>query len=104
MPAPLTDAIGAPAEQQHSYQPGDKWNRTNPTDTLDISPSGKPLQHRRHPKPKGIATGIGKKQTDRKQQNCRMPQCLPNCDVLDVRHGTPLFSEAASQPVTFIPA
>ena len=58
MPAALARAIGVPAKQQHSDETRNKRNRADPANALNISPTGEPLKHGRHPKPKGIAAGI----------------------------------------------
>ena len=65
----------------------DERNRAYPANALNISPSGEPLEHGRHPKPEGVAAGIAEEQAGGEQQDRRMPERLPNRNVLHVCFG-----------------
>src|ERR1039457_4321979 len=102
MPAAFASTVGVPAQQQHSDKARDKRYRADPANALNISPSGKPLEHGRHPKPKGIAPGIAKEQPGREQHHWPLPERLPNRNVLHMCFGAPLFGKASSQPIAFV--
>src|SRR5713101_5677548 len=102
MPAAFARAIGVPAKQQHSDQARDKRYRTHPANALNISPSGEPLEHRRHPKPKGVAPRVAKEQSGSENHHLRLPERLPDRNVLYVSFGVPLFGKASSDPIAFV--
>src|SRR5437588_27308 len=96
MPATLARAIGVPAQQQHSDEARHKWNRAHPANALNISPTGEPLEHRRHPKPKGVSASVAEEQPDGEQHHRPLPERLPNRNVLYVCFGAPLFGKERS--------
>src|SRR5215831_10868168 len=102
MPAPLARAIGVPAKQQHSDETRNKRNRSDPANALNISPTGKPLKHGRHPKIKGVAAGITEEQPGSKHQHRRMPERLPNRNVFYMCFGASLFGKTRSYPIAFV--
>src|SRR2546423_14635146 len=102
MPAALARAIGIPAKQQHSDETRNKRNRADPANALNISPTGEPLKHGRHPKPKGVAAGITEEQPSSEHQHRRMPKRLPNRNVFYMCFGAPLFSKTSTQPIALV--
>src|SRR5260370_41450839 len=104
MPAALASSVGVPAQQEHPNKARDKRNRAHPPNTLNISPSGEPLKHGRHPKPKSVAAGIAEEQPDSEQYYRRLAERLPNRNVLYVRFGLSLLGKASSHPIAFVGA
>src|SRR5471030_55770 len=102
MPAALARPIGVPAQQQYSDEARDKRYRAHPANALNISPAGEPLQHGRHPKPKGVALGIAEEQPDGEYHYTPIAERLPNRNALHVCFGAPLFGKASSQPIAFV--
>src|SRR5437588_12089220 len=99
MPAALARAIGVPAQQQHSDETRNKRNSADPANALNISPTGEPLKHGRHPKPKGVAAGITEEKSGSEHQHRRMPKRLPTRTVSNIGFGAPHFSKTSTQPI-----
>ncbi len=102
MPPPLAHAIGAPAENEHADQACHKGNRAHPADALNIRPTGESLEHRRKPKPKRVAAGIGEEQPGGEHQHRWMSKRSQNRHLLGVRLRAPFFVEASSDPIAFV--
>ena len=61
VPSSFTHPIRAPADVEQSDGCARERNRADPANQVHISPAGEPLQDRRKPKPKCIATDVSEK-------------------------------------------
>src|SRR5260370_38663669 len=94
--------MGVPAKHQNADETRNKRNRADPANSLNISPTGEPLKHGRHPKPKGVAAGITEEQPGSEHQHRRMPKRLPNRNMFYMCFSAPLFITSSTDPITLV--